>query len=83
YKVTPKKNRNVMMHLMGYFKKNLSSAEKQEVLELMDHYVDGLLPLLAPLTMLRHYSRKYDCEFLQNQYYLNPSSAELNLKYHL
>jgi len=83
YKVTSKKNRNVMMHLMGYFKKNLSSAEKLELLELMDHYVDGLLPLLAPLTMLRHYSRKYDCEFLQNQYYLNPSSAELNLKYHL
>ncbi len=83
YKVTPKKNRNVMMHVMGYFKKNLSAYEKQELLELIDSYVDGLLPMLSPLTLLRHYTRKYNSEFLLQQHYLDPSAEELQLKYHV
>jgi len=82
YKVTPKKNRNVMMHIMGYFKKNLSADEKQELLDLINGYVDGLFPMLSPLTLLRHYARKYNSEFLLQQYYLNPSAEELQLKYH-
>ena len=83
YKVTPKKNRNVMMHIMGYFKKNLSAYEKQELLDLINGYVDGLFPMLSPLTLLRHYTRKYNSEFLLQQYYLNPSAEELQLKYHV
>ena len=83
YKVTPKKNRNVMMHIMGYFKKNLSADEKQELLDLINGYVDGLFPMLSPLTLLRHYARKYSSEFLLQQYYLNPSAEELQLKYHV
>jgi len=83
YKVTPKKNRNVMMHIMGYFKKNLSADEKQELLNLIDGYVDGLFPMLSPLTLLRHYTRKYNSEFLLQQYYLDPSAEELQLKYHV
>jgi uncharacterized protein YbgA (DUF1722 family)/uncharacterized protein YbbK (DUF523 family) len=83
YKVTPKKNRNVMMHIMGYFKTNLSADEKQELLNLIDGYVDGLFPMLSPLTLLRHYTRKYNSEFLLQQYYLDPSAEELQLKYHV
>ena len=83
YKVTPKKNRNVMMHIMGYFKKNLSADEKQELLNLIDGYVDELFPMLSPLTLLRHYTRKYNSEFLLQQYYLDPSAEELQLKYHV
>ena len=83
YKVTPKKNRNVMMHIMGYFKKNLTAYEKQELLDLINGYVDGLFPMLSPLTLLRHYTRKYNSEFLLQQYYLNPSVEELQLKYHV
>lgn len=83
YKVTPKKNRNVMMHIMGYFKTNLSAYEKQELLDLINGYVDGLFPMLSPLTLLRHYTRKYNSEFLLQQYYLNPSVEELQLKYHV
>jgi uncharacterized protein YbgA (DUF1722 family)/uncharacterized protein YbbK (DUF523 family) len=82
YKVSSKKNRNVMMHIMGYFKNNLSVYEKQELLDLINDYVDGLFPMLSPLTLLRHYARKYNNEFLLQQYYLNPSVEELQLKYH-
>lgn len=82
-KVTAKKNRNTMMHVMGYFKKELSPDEKEELLDLIDGYVDGLFPMLSPLTLLRHFARKYNSKFLLQQYYLNPSAEELQLKYHV
>jgi uncharacterized protein YbgA (DUF1722 family)/uncharacterized protein YbbK (DUF523 family) len=82
YRSTVAKNRNVMLHLMGYFKKHLTPWEKQEILEVIDTYVNDLTPRLTPLTLLRHYARKYNCEYLLDQYYLNPSPEEVMLKYH-
>lgn len=80
-KVTVSKQRNVMQHILGYFKKQLDSFEKQEMLELIDNYAAGICPWLVPVTMLRHYARKYGHEFLIQQYYLNPSLSELRMKY--
>jgi len=37
-KTTPKKNANILQHMMGYFKEQLSADEKQELLEVIDHY---------------------------------------------
>ncbi len=36
-KSTVKKNVNVLHHVLGYFKKNLSSAEKEELLAIINH----------------------------------------------
>jgi len=43
-KTTPKKNANVLMHMMGYFKEQLSSDEKQELLEVIAHYRRSIFP---------------------------------------
>ncbi|QJB56903.1 DUF523 and DUF1722 domain-containing protein [Pseudodesulfovibrio sp. zrk46] len=80
YKHTVKKNVNVLEHAMGYFKKDLTSAEKAELLELFGQYKTGLVPLVVPVTMINHYVRKYDKEYLAKQYYLNPYPAELMLR---
>ncbi len=80
---TDKKNRNVLMHIMGYFKKRLSREEKAELLELIDNYGRGLLPLIVPVTMLNHYVRKYDEPYLRSQVYLNPHPLELGLRNHV
>jgi uncharacterized protein YbgA (DUF1722 family) len=82
FKVTAKKNRNTMQHIMGYFKNELTANDKQELIELIDGYVNGELPMLAPLIMLRHYANKYGPVYLRQQYYLHPSQIELRLKYH-
>lgn len=79
---TPKKQSNVLEHILGYFKKVLSPEEKQELLELIDSYRGGGLPLLAPLTLINHYVRKYAPPYLQEQYYLRPHPLELQLRYH-
>jgi uncharacterized protein YbgA (DUF1722 family) len=79
-KTTDKKNNNVLQHLMGYFKKQLTADEKQELLEIFDQYRRGLVPLVVPITLINHYVRKYDQPYLKMQTYLNPHPAELKLR---
>ncbi len=81
-KTTPKKNANVLYHLMGYFKKDLTADEKQELLDIIDHYRRGDLPLIVPITLVNHYVRKYDQAYLKEQYYLHPHPLELQLRNH-
>ncbi|MBU5615047.1 YbgA family protein [Geomonas azotofigens] len=80
---TAKKQTNVLMHIMGYFKKQLSAEEKQELLQLIGQYHDGLVPLVVPVTLLRHYVGKYHEEYLRQQVYLAPHPAELMLRNHV
>jgi uncharacterized protein YbgA (DUF1722 family)/uncharacterized protein YbbK (DUF523 family) len=82
-KTTPKKNANVLMHMMGYFKEQLSSDEKQELLEVIDHYRQEYIPLIVPTTLINHYVRKYDQPYLKQQVYLNPHPLELQLRNHV
>jgi uncharacterized protein YbgA (DUF1722 family)/uncharacterized protein YbbK (DUF523 family) len=82
-KTTPKKNANVLLHMLGYFKEQLSSDEKQELLEVIDHYRKDDIPLIVPITLIRHYVRKYDQAFLKEQVYLNPHPLELQLRNHV
>jgi len=80
---TTKKNSNVLLHIMGYFKKELSAAEKQELLEVITSYHNHLVPLVVPITLLRHYVSKYGQAYLQGQIYLSPHPAELMLRNHV
>jgi len=79
---TAKKNTRVLMHILGCFKKELSPAEKSELLESISQYHDRLVPLLVPLTLLKHYLTKFDQPYLKQQVYLAPHPAELMLRYH-
>jgi len=80
---TSRKNTNVLHHIMGYFKKELGGGEKRELLEIIDHYQRGLIPLVVPVTLLSHYVSKYDKPYLKKQYYLNPHPVELMLRNHV
>jgi len=81
-KTTIKKNANVLQHMMGYFKKELSSDEKQELLEIIALYREVHVPLIVPITLMNHYIRKYDQPYLKEQYYLQPHPIELQLRNH-
>jgi uncharacterized protein YbgA (DUF1722 family)/uncharacterized protein YbbK (DUF523 family) len=82
-KTTPKKNANVLQHMMGYFKEQLTSNEKQELLDVIDLYRTEYLPLIVPITLIKHYVRKYDQPYLKEQVYLNPHPIELRLRNHV
>ncbi len=63
------KHVNVMQHILGYFKKDLAAWEKSELLEALGQYREGLLRIEVPLTLLRHYSRKFGKDYLLDQTY--------------
>ncbi|WP_028583826.1 YbgA family protein [Desulfogranum mediterraneum] len=81
-KPTVKKHLNVLLHIVGHFKKLLSSDEKKELLELIERYGEQHLPLIVPITLINHYVRKYKEPYLQRQYYLHPHPLELKLRNH-
>ncbi len=80
---TVRKNTNVLQHMMGYFKKDLTRDEKQELLEVIDEYRREMVPLIVPVTLLKHYVRKYDQDYLARQTYLNPHPLDLRLRNHV
>ena len=83
HKATPKKCADVLSHMMGYFRKMLSSIEKQEMIEVITQYRLRLVPLVVPVTLIRHYVRKYDVAYLARQVFLNPHPVELMLRNHV
>lgn len=83
HKATPKKCADVLMHMIGHFKNMLSSDEKQELLSIIDQYRRRLVPLVVPVTLVRHYVRKYDVAYLARQVFLNPHPVELMLRNHV
>ncbi len=79
---TVKKNTNVLQHIAGYFKNKLSSDDRKELLEVIENYHKGYVPLIVPIVLVRHYVRKFNEPYLQRQYYLNPHPLELMLRNH-
>lgn len=80
---TARKNSTVLQHMMGYFKRILSQDKKQELIETIDQYRNGLIPLIVPLTLLKHYVRKNKEPYLLKQTCLNPHPLELKLRNHV
>lgn len=79
-KATPSRHVNALMHILGHFKEDLSADEKQEALELIEHYRQGHVPLIVPVTLLNHFVRKYGKEYLAGQRYLHPHPLDLRLR---
>ena len=82
-KTTIKKNINVLHHIMGYMKKTLDKEDKADVLRTIEDYRAGLVPLIVPLTLVRHYIMKFNIEYIMGQTYLNPHPKELMLRNHV
>ncbi|MGZ8476657.1 MAG: YbgA family protein [Candidatus Binatia bacterium] len=80
---TEKTHANVLDHMMGYFSKQVTATERQELVQLIGDFRRQLIPLIAPITMIRHYTRKYQVAYLQGQLYLEPNPKELMLRNHV
>lgn len=79
---TPHRHANVLQHMLGYFKSTLSDWEKRELLDVIGDMKRQLIPLIAPVTLIAHYARKYDVTYLADQVYLHPHPTELKLRNH-
>ena len=80
---TPRLHTNVLQHMVGYFKKTLDAASRAELLAAIEDYRQGLVPLIVPITLVRHHVRVHGVEYLAGQVYLAPHPKELMLRNHV
>jgi uncharacterized protein YbgA (DUF1722 family)/uncharacterized protein YbbK (DUF523 family) len=80
---TPRRHANVLQHMAGYFKSLLDRGEKAELAATIEDYRAGLVPLVVPMTLIRHHVRRHDVTYLAQQIHLDPHPKELMLRNHV
>jgi len=78
--VKPRQHVDILQHLLGFLKKHIDRLDREEMLETIEQYRQGLVPLIVPITLLRHHFRRYPDPYVMRQYYLSPHPKELMLR---
>jgi uncharacterized protein YbgA (DUF1722 family)/uncharacterized protein YbbK (DUF523 family) len=80
---TRQRHTNVLNHMAGHLKKLVDGPSRVELAQCIDEYRRGLVPLIVPITLIRHYVRIHAIEYLAGQVYLEPHPRELMLRNHV
>jgi uncharacterized protein YbgA (DUF1722 family)/uncharacterized protein YbbK (DUF523 family) len=80
---TTAKHANVLQHLAGFCREHLDAGDRRELAEVVDEYRRHLVPLIVPVTLLRHHVQKHGVAYVQGQTYLAPHPKELMLRNHV
>ena len=79
-KSSSKRDRNVLEHMTGFFKNELSSVEKEMLHEQIKEYAEKIVPIIVPLSTIHLYAKKYNTKYLLDQTFLTPYPKELALR---
>lgn len=71
---------NVMMHILGFLKKTIDPKNRSDILGVIRSYRQGEVPLIAPLTLLKHYIPRFGGDYINSQSYFSPYPCELGLR---
>jgi uncharacterized protein YbgA (DUF1722 family) len=82
-RATTRKHVNVMQHIVGYLRGHVAPAERDDILAVIEDYRRELVPLIVPMTLLRHYVRRHGLAYIADQVYLSPHPKELMLRNHV
>jgi uncharacterized protein YbgA (DUF1722 family)/uncharacterized protein YbbK (DUF523 family) len=80
---TPGRHANVLQHMLGYFKKTLDADARAELLALIEDHRREQVPLVVPITLMKHHVRRQKVAYLEGQVYLDPHPRELSLRNHV
>jgi uncharacterized protein YbgA (DUF1722 family)/uncharacterized protein YbbK (DUF523 family) len=83
HEATPRRNVNVLHHVLGQLRRRLDAADRAELRALIEDYGRGLVPLVVPIALVRHHVRRLDVAYLAGQVYLEPHPKELMLRNHV
>ncbi len=83
HKATTRRHVNVLQHMLGYLRRGLDGPRRQELAELIEDYRSELVPLIVPVTLMRHHVRHLGVAYLAGQTYLEPHPRELMLRNHV
>jgi uncharacterized protein YbgA (DUF1722 family)/uncharacterized protein YbbK (DUF523 family) len=79
---TPGRHADVMLHATGHLTRMIQSGDRDELLNAIEGHRRGIVPLVVPLTLLRHHVHRRDVGYLKDQTYLHPDPRELALRNH-
>ena len=82
-RTTRARQTNVLQHIAGFFKRGLEHDARAELADCIHDYRGGLVPLVVPLTLIKHHVRRLGVAYLANQTYLSPHPKELMLRNHV
>jgi uncharacterized protein YbgA (DUF1722 family)/uncharacterized protein YbbK (DUF523 family) len=74
---------DVMMHIVGHLKRLMQTGDRDELLSAIEDHRRGIVPLIVPITLIRHHVRRRAVEYLSDQTYLDPHPRELALRNHV
>jgi uncharacterized protein YbgA (DUF1722 family)/uncharacterized protein YbbK (DUF523 family) len=80
---TPGRHSDVLMHAVGHLKRLIQDGDREELLAAIEDHRRGIVPLVVPITLLRHHVRRHDVGYLKDQTYLDPHPRELALRNHV
>jgi uncharacterized protein YbgA (DUF1722 family)/uncharacterized protein YbbK (DUF523 family) len=80
---TSGKHSDVMQHAIGHLKRLIQPGDRDELLAAIEDHRRGIVPLIVPITLLRHHIRRRDVGYLKDQTYLDPHPRELALRNHV
>jgi uncharacterized protein YbgA (DUF1722 family)/uncharacterized protein YbbK (DUF523 family) len=78
-RATKSNHANTLKHIQGYLKKFIDADDKLELNETIEQYRMGYVPLVVPITILRHHFRKHPNDYINESLYLCPHPGELML----
>jgi uncharacterized protein YbgA (DUF1722 family)/uncharacterized protein YbbK (DUF523 family) len=81
--VTPGRHSEVMLHAACHLKRLIQAGDRDELLGAIDDHRRGIVPLVVPITLLRHHVRRHEVGYLKDQTYLDPHPRELALRNHV
>ncbi len=71
---------DVLFHLAGYLKRKVGGEERQRLAALIEQYRTGIVPLVVPVTMLRHHFANHPNAYIDQQVFMAPYPDELQLR---
>ena len=83
HKSSIKRTRNVLEHMAGFFKNDLSREEKEVLHDQIGDYAERIVPLIVPLSTIHLYAKKHNTAYLLGQRFLDPYPKTLALRSHL
>ncbi len=83
HSATTRRHTNVMSHMIGHFRGRLDERSRAELRDVIEDYGRHLIPLIVPITLIRHHARDLEIDYLLRQVYLDPHPKELMLRNHV
>ena len=80
---TPARHAHVLMQMVGHLRGQIDRGTRDELVASIHDYRVGLVPLIAPLVLIKRHVRRAGDEYLARQVYLDPHPRELMLRHHV